>query len=184
VSASAPGKKSYRQELQLAQGEAKKIEIPPLEAKASSAIAANPAPVPKSEPATPTTRERDAAPASEGSRKTWALVAGGVGVVAIGVGTVLALGAKHKYDEAKTHCRSGTDGCDAEAESISSDARKRGNVATVAFGVGVVGLATGGILWFTAPKPSSTGKRTPRRVALGPFIEPTGGGLVLRARLP
>jgi hypothetical protein len=104
-----------------------------------------------------------------GTQKVLALVAGGIGVVGVGLGTVFGLQSKSKHDDAVNACPAG---CDAAGVSLMDDARSAGNVSTVAFIVGGIGLAGGAVLWFTAPS-----KTTPAvaRFGAGPgFLQLRG----------
>jgi hypothetical protein len=84
-----------------------------------------------------------------GSQEIGALVAGGVGLAAVIFGTVEGLRSISKHNEAEQHCDAGA--CrDAAGVELRAQARSAGTLATVAFVVGAVGLATGGVLWFTA----------------------------------
>jgi hypothetical protein len=99
---------------------------------------------------------------SGGSQKTIAIVAAGVGVVGIGVGTIFGLSAMSKHDEANAKCPGACS--DQAGVDLWNDARTAGNISTIGFVVGGVGLATGAILWLTA-KPSRT---TALHAAVGP----------------
>jgi hypothetical protein len=78
------------------------------------------------------------------------IVSGGVGLLAVGAGSVLALLAKSRYDEAKKLCQ-GSD-CDSGPYDDIEDARAQGTVATVLIVVGGAAVATGATLWLLAPK--------------------------------
>lgn len=195
IRATAPGKADWKTGVQIAEGAASTVNVPGLasvkEGGAPSAPAAPP-------PSTSQGAKTEAPPAAGapaqtpkdqgkglGPQKTWALVAMGVSVVGFGAGTFLALGAKSKYDDAKKSCTNGTSGCDAEAASMSQDARSQGNLATVAFGVGIAGAATGAVLWLTAPKKNpATGAQASRKVALIPSLGVSDAGILLSAELP
>ena len=69
-------------------------EAPPTRAVTSAPAAAPPPVVVATEPA----------PSGLGTRRTLALVAGGIGVVGIGVGTVFGLKSKSDHDEAAKYC--------------------------------------------------------------------------------
>ncbi len=86
-----------------------------------------------------------------GTQRTLALVAGGVGVVGVGIGTVFGLKSKSSHDEAVKYC-SGATCSDARGVTAGNDAHAAGNVSTVAMVVGVAGLAGGVVLWLSAPK--------------------------------
>jgi hypothetical protein len=90
---------------------------------------------------------------SGGTQKVLALVAGGVGVVGVGVGTIFGLQSMSKNSDATAKCPAACS--DQAGVELWNDARSAGNISTIGFVVGGVGLATGAILWFTA-KPSRT----------------------------
>jgi hypothetical protein len=86
--------------------------------------------------------------------RTWALVAGGAGLVAFGVGVGFAVAAKSKDDEAGQYCDG--DRCtDARAITLTDEARTAATVANVAVVTGVLCLATGVTLWILAPRRGS-----------------------------
>jgi hypothetical protein len=91
-------------------------------------------------------------------QRTVALVAGGVGLVGVAIGTVFGLRSKSAHDDAQAYCDS--TGCYQPGADLMAEARSAGNVSTAAFIIGGVGLATCGVLWFTAP-------RSDVKVALG-----------------
>ena len=77
------------------------------------------------------------------------LVGVGVGLVTIGVGGVLALGAKSDYDTAtSTSCD--PRGCDAAGLDAIAGARSRADVATALFVVGGLVTAASTVLFFTS----------------------------------
>ncbi|WP_148313626.1 hypothetical protein [Sorangium cellulosum] len=101
-------------------------------------------------------------------RRTLALVTGGAGIVAVGVGTALGFAAKARFDESRPFCNG--DRCDQRGMDIRDGAVARASVATVVFGVGLAAIAGGGVLWLTAKGPSNGAS-----VALTPTV---GGALV------
>jgi hypothetical protein len=103
-------------------------------------------------PSSPVT-EKPAEATSEGlgTQRVLALVAGGIGVVGVGVGTVFGLKAKSQRDEAEKYC-SGAACTDPRGVTAGNDAHGAGNVSTIAMIVGAVGIAGGVTLWFTAPR--------------------------------
>ena len=84
-----------------------------------------------------------------GTQKILALVAGGIGVVGIGVGTAFGVMAMSKKNDAQSACS----GSCATQDGVNkwSNAGSTGDVSTVGFIVGGVGLAGAAVLWFTAP---------------------------------
>lgn len=94
------------------------------------------------------------------NQRTLALVAGGVGVVGVSVGSAFGLMAKSKYDESKSDCNG--DICGPAGHDARQSAFGQARVSTVLFGVGAAGLIGGAVLWLTAPKSAET----PRAAAL------------------
>jgi hypothetical protein len=93
-----------------------------------------------------------------GTQRVLALVAGGIGVVGIGVGTVFGLQAKSRHDEAENYC-SGAVCTDRRGVTAGDDARSAANVSTIAMIIGAVGVAGGVTLWLTAPRENTTTAR-------------------------
>lgn len=85
-----------------------------------------------------------------GQRVAGAITAG-AGVVIVGVGAVLALGAKSSYDSAvKASCD--PSGCDSAGRDAIASARGQADVGTVLFVVGGVATGLGAVLFFTAKR--------------------------------
>jgi hypothetical protein len=105
-----------------------------------TAVSPNPAEAPSS----------DSPGAGIGQQRTFALIAGGVGVLGIGVGSVFGLKSKSDHDEAAKYCN-GSECSDARGVSAGTDAYSAGNISTAFMIVGGVGLAGAAVLWFTAP---------------------------------
>jgi hypothetical protein len=146
LDAQAPGRKPWTNSIEVLTP-ATSVTIPELEL-----VAPPPAAVQTTAPA-PTPSEQTVAPSGGLDHRTWALVAGGVGVVGVAVGSVFGiLSMSHKSD-GNTHCQLGPSGneCDPAGVQARSDAISTGNVSTIAYIVGAAGLAAGAVLWFTAP---------------------------------
>jgi hypothetical protein len=96
-----------------------------------------------------------------GTQKILALVAGGIGVVGLGVGTAFGLVAISKKSTAQNECPN----LCATPDGVSkwSDAVSAANGATVGFVIAGVGLAGAAVLWFTAPRGAMS-----TQVGLGP----------------
>ena len=77
------------------------------------------------------------------------LAIAGAGVVAVGVGGGLALGAKSQYDSAAAQCPA--QGCNQAGYDTRNDARSRADVATVVMVVGAAVAAGGVVLWLLEP---------------------------------
>ncbi len=84
-------------------------------------------------------------------QKTWALVAGGIGVVGIGLGTGLIVSAASTHSQASPDCNSDSVCQTNSGKSLLDTAHARANLATIPLGIGFVGLAAGVTLWLTAP---------------------------------
>jgi hypothetical protein len=103
-----------------------------------------------------------------GTQRLFGIVAATVGVVGLGVGTAFGLMTISKKHDAETVC---PDQCASEAGVAAwNDAHSAGNISTVAFVVGGLGVVGGAVLWFTAPSGGAEA-----RLGLGP------SGVQLRA---
>jgi hypothetical protein len=182
IEASAPGRKAWQVALEVAQdGAQASVTVPPLEEAPvePTSTAAGPAPVAASSailPATPATSEQ---PSAAGGGATQRVIAGamaGVGVVGLGLATAFAIMAKNNDADSKANNQCPTpdqNHCTPSGVSARDSALTDGNIATVAFGVGVAALAAGGILWFTAP-------HGPPPAGAAFQVSPTLGGVVAR----
>jgi hypothetical protein len=84
-----------------------------------------------------------------GTQRLFGIVVATVGVVGLGVGTAFGLMTISKKHDAETVC---PDQCASEAGVAAwNDAHSAGNISTVAFVVGGLGVVGGAALWFTAP---------------------------------
>ena len=81
-------------------------------------------------------------------KTTIAAIALGVGVAATGVGVAYGFIAMSRRDEASTICPSACP--DMKGVNEWNDARSAGNIATGAFIVGAVGIASGVVVWLLA----------------------------------
>jgi hypothetical protein len=167
VEAKAPGQRPWTKSIEMLAA-TMSVTVPALEV-----VAPPPTPVsePPASPPPPAATPDTAPPASDGSRShTWALVAGGVGVAGVAVGSVFGiLSISHKND-GNTHCQLGPSGneCDPEGFQARSSAMSTGNVSTAFFIVGAAGLAAGAILWFTAPSSQESSSTPTVGFGLGP----------------
>jgi len=96
-----------------------------------------------------------------GTQRILAIVAGGVGVAGLAMGTAFGVIALSDKSTASGQCPAAT--CSSSSASKEwSSADSAGNLSTVGFIVGAVALAGGAVLWFTAPRAAST------QVGVGP----------------
>jgi hypothetical protein len=114
-----------------------------------------------------------AAVESGDGRRTLSYVLGGAGLVGLGLGTFFGLKAKSTYDDSGAHCPRGPSSCDAAGVSGGKDASTQAAVSTVAFLAGGALLATGVVVYLTAPKDGG--------VTLQPAVGMAGAGLRLGA---
>jgi hypothetical protein len=138
------------------------------------------APAASQEPRAP--EATSASEATGSGRRTAAIVAGGVGVAGVVVGTILGALTWSHWDAAQRACPSGgpaSGKCTQDESRQKEDAVLReGNVATVAFVAGGIGIAAGAWLWFAAPEPS----RSVAAVSLVPTASPSEAQLLVRGR--
>ncbi|MEO6598271.1 MAG: tetratricopeptide repeat protein [Polyangiaceae bacterium] len=146
VEALAPGKQPWSAKVQVS-GDAAKIlvEIPNLQAPG---VQAQPASTLSSSLST-TPPAADKPPS--GGQQRIGLVVTGVGVVGIGLGAFFGLQASSKWSEAKGKCTDYPYGCTSDATDLRSSANSRATASTLAFVGGGVLVATGLVLYLTAP---------------------------------
>jgi serine/threonine-protein kinase len=171
ISAEATGRKGWEQKINVTDGTVTTVTVPQLEASAPTAPAtappaATPAP-PVEAPAAPSTSSSATSQEAGGlgGQRIIALTIGTVGVAGVVVGSIFGLKSKSKHDEAASHCTDGPGCYDDAGVKARSDARSAGNISTIAFMVGGVGLVGGATLWLTG-KPHSPSAAT-ARVRLG-----------------
>lgn len=166
ITASAPGKATWTSSVDVAAEGKASVSIPAL----ADAVATPP-------PATAPPQEEQR---GLGTQKTLALVAAGVGVVGLGVGTVFGLKDKSKLSDAESHCVGNS--CDAAGVGLREDAVSAGNVSTVAFTVGLIAVAGAAVLWFTAPSSSTLQAPTAARprVRVTPTLGTSTAGMMLK----
>lgn len=171
IEASAPGKKpwSVRVSVPATSTEVVTVVVPPLEAaEVEKQLSDAPNPEPMREPLPPSAKSD---PKSR-RRSAYAYVIGGLGVVSVGVGTVLALKYKAKNDDAKEICPDGV-GCSQSDvdhhEELVSDAKTFRTGAFIGIGIGAAALITSAALFLA---PSSTTSVT--SVHAAPFVAADG----------
>jgi hypothetical protein len=109
------------------------------------------------------------------------IVIGGVGVVAIGISTVMTFSARSKYNDAlAAHCNGMTNMCDAQGLTDTHDARSTANTATIIFSVGLAAVAGGVVVYLLAPKSEPVREHA---LYLVPTVSSDGGGLAFGGRL-
>jgi len=154
VEALAPGKQPWSAKVQVSGDAAKvSVEIPTLVATLEQAQPVSNRPSVATKPTdTPAAADRPA----RGTEQRIGLVVGGAGLVGIGLGTFFGLQASSKWSDAKGKCTDYPYGCGADATDLRSSAHSRAIVSTVAFVAGGALLATGLVLYLTAPANKET----------------------------
>jgi hypothetical protein len=176
----APGQATVTRHFVLKEGEKdrrERIEI----GAATPAAGTPPAPASTEPPPADSAQgpASDTAPSSGmGTQKILGLVAGGIGVAGIALGSVFGIETFSAVSQQKTDCQSASS-CSNHAQALNdhSTASSDGTIATIGLAAGGALLATGAILFFTAPHASdaqSTG------LLISPSVGPAGGGLSLR----
>ena len=167
IEATAKGKKPYSSTFEVAEKvRTPSVDIPALQ---NEPEAARPeaAPAKKEEPSPL------AVSTNNGSlQRTLGIVAVGVGVVGLGVGTVFGLKTSSTWSDAQGHCTAGE--CDQTGVDLADSAKSSGNIATIAFVAGGVFTLGGLALYFTAP-PSSARADTRVRPSIGFGTVSVGG---------
>jgi hypothetical protein len=151
----ATGRKKWSKTIAVDPGAQIVVEVPELESDALAQTARS------------SSGSDSASPSKRGdSQRIAAVTVGGVGAVGLAVGTVFGLKAMSSWSDAKTHCAGDLNGCDGEGLGLHDRAASAATLSTIAFGVGLAGVAGGAILWLTAPPASrETGTEpTPLRV--------------------
>lgn len=163
VTATAPGHEAFSRTVSLAKGAAVTVEIPALRAAVSAAPppVVPPPPVAASTSAAPLPPPPPPASEGGGAGRTVALVLGGAGVVALGVGSYFALSSLSSKSSANGDGQCDPNGtvCHTSQGAASrDDAKRAGNFATGFSLAGLVLAGTGVTLWLTsAPKSGGVG---------------------------
>lgn len=124
----------------------------------------------------------DSASSSGGTMRTIGLIALGVGVVAVGAGTVVGLEAISKREQSDTYCSENV--CaDHRGVMLNDDARRLALYADVAFGTALVAGAVGAYLTISSMSSgssSSSASRGPahgRAMRIAPSLGPGSAGV-------
>lgn len=189
IDASAPGRLPYSTTVKVAAKARVSVPIPVLQASpeaAPTAVAAPvvaqpesvaPAPVPPpptQNPAPPPSSSLAPVQAEHASPIPW--IVGGVGVAALGVGTVFGLKAISNANDARDTCPKNI--CnDAQGPVAADDAHTQATISNVSFVLGGVALATGVVLYFVLPTKHGT------QVGLAPMVDQSSAGLSLHGKL-
>jgi hypothetical protein len=154
VQAVAAGKKDWASTVTVADGASVVVSLPKLADDTEPAPAASKPPTrePATEHAQPPTHPPPAPEAKRSWQRPTGIVASGLGIVGLGVGTFLGLRAQSQWSTAKPQCPSS--GCSPGGYDSWSGARDNAAASTVFFVAGGAMLATGVVLWVGAPASS------------------------------
>jgi hypothetical protein len=170
VAVSAPGRKTWAQSVTItASGSTVTIEVPELQPGLPTATPPVTPATQQTEPnaavvggASSGASSAEKAPGGLSDQKIGAIAVGGVGLAGVVVGSIFGLKAMSKHNDADALC---TPQCyDQAAVDLRDQSMHAGNVSTVAFVVGGVGLAGAAFLWFT----DKSDKSAAPKVGLGP----------------
>lgn len=187
VKASAPGKRSFSQNVSVAEAADRvTVRVPVLESPTPE-----PSPqmgssvVPAAAPAQAVTEPRSATGAGPtdnrasdpgSTQRLFALGTGAVGVLAVGAGIYFGLSAKKKESDSEAYCRPDDKSlCSPTGVELLNDAGDFALLANVGFAVGGAALAAAVVLYVTAPT-----KPTRAKIELLPRVALDQRGLDLR----
>ena len=116
-----------------------------------------------------------------GPQRIAGVVVGVAGLVGIGVGSAFGASASSSWSSAKNgHCSGTPLTCDMMGVSLAGDAKSAATISTAMFIAGPALLATGVIVFLTAPKATSPAKAGS---VVAPSPLPGGAALTLTGRL-
>lgn len=147
VTASAPGKKTWRTEVEVeGEGAEVVVEVPALQDVPAGDDAV------ESQPSEPDQVEQD------GTAQTVAgIIIGVVGLGGVGLGAAFAGISHSKYDESLEHCTVSDDVCSPEGVELRDEAQTGQVIYVTSFAVGGAALVTGLVLLLTAPSGDEPG---------------------------
>ena len=135
------------------------------------------APAPRGSPP-PSDRGESPQPSGR-TQRAFAYTAGITGLVGLGLGGYFGIVALDRNSKSKDQCRRDDPSlCNSQGVKLRSDAQSAATVSTIAFAAGGTLLATGFVLWLTAP---SNAERKPS-LALSTSLAPAGPAVELGGR--
>jgi hypothetical protein len=178
VRAEAPGKAPFEKSIEVPSASAKQLEleVPPLADQPAGSGAATVGA--GSAPAGDTGGSQRTGPSTA---RTLGFVAGGLGIVSVGVGSFFGLRAFNRWDARNAACQGG---CTPEAKTAGDDAQQAATISTVGFGVGVAALGAGLVLILTAPSSKEPSPQSAHvgKVQVGVLSGRDGAGLWLGSK--
>lgn len=185
ITARAPGHRAWSKSVSVAKnGDKVSVKVPELTANAPNAA---PAPAPASAasapaPGSPRSVEAEQPSSGKRTRRIAAYVAGGVGVVGVGLGTFFGLKAFSDWHTRNNNCPGGR--CNQAAVAAHDSAHSAAIASDISFGVGIAALGAGVYLWLTSrggseEKPPGNASA---RVRVAPLAGPDVGGVDVEGR--
>lgn len=175
IEAKAPGKQPWSMRVTLEPGPStKQVTIPAL-----VSVPAPAEPRPASPPPSRPPPVRPAVEAAGNPMRTLGFVAGGVGLVGLGVGSVFGIMAMQKAAEVEEGC-SGNFGCSPADVANNEDARTSAMVSNIAMGAGLLCLGAGVVMVLTSPSPERAAAGQP--IWIAPSVASDGGRVTLGGR--
>ncbi len=144
-----------------------RVEVPVLEAEARTAPASTERAIPASAPPSPETPAPDSH-----TQRTIAFVAGGAGLVLLGVGTYFGVRTFSQKSDGDAHCAGSL--CDAQGLALEHDAHTSATWSTVTFGAGLALVGAGALLWLTDHSDAASSRSA--RVRFVPSVSARGAG--------
>jgi hypothetical protein len=147
IEASAPGKQLRHVEVKVGpDADVQTVTIAKLDDAPAAAAPVPPTAVLAAAPAGPAPESPPTEHGGLSTRRQWAVVSTGAGVLGIGAGTIFGVVAISKHNAPGATCT--TSPCSAQSTGLNNDAKLTADVSTVSFIAGGVGLALGAFLWF------------------------------------
>ena len=154
--------RSAAESIDLVAGESRHIEL----RLNTPDLGPSPAREPTRAPLEPRPMQAERAEPLQGQR-LWAVIAGGAGLLSLGVGSFFAVKAANRWQEAQDKCPR-TRCADREDVGLPDDARHSARIATAGFAISGAALAVGAGLWLTAPRAEQRSSRPQLRAAVSP----------------
>jgi hypothetical protein len=180
IRAAAPGKQEFEKLVEVPRSSAEqlKVDVPTL-ADASGEPPVAPKQAERSSAAAPTSVNDPSTHTS--TARTLGFVAGGLGIVSVGVGSYFGLKAFSRWDARNQACESG---CTAAAKTAGDEAKSAATVSTVGFAAGAAALGVGLVLILTSSSAKEQQAPSARvgKLQVGLLTSRDGAGLSLESK--
>ncbi len=178
IEVTAPGYEAWSAPIKVEAGGANaSVRVPAL---VKAAEGATPAPVAAPTSDAPLTSNAPAAPRkAEGgltTQQTLGVVAGGVGIVGLGLGSYFGIRAISHNSDAESHCPKEGFCSDTTGVDLTNKARDNAAASNIAFAVGAGLVAVGAVLYLTG------GRSDADRVAVVPLLSPGAAAASITGR--